>query len=97
MSKLITVPEELEASFYRFLAAETTRTGAARVTPVFALRAAFRMYLRDEDQPVAKVTDAQFIWLLDEANIPTEEIPLRTGPVVPHACGIRLSGEYGTK
>jgi hypothetical protein len=90
------ISPELETAFCVFLAERTERAAMTYVTPVFAIRAAFRAWVRDNDLPIGKPSVGQVDWLLDDANVQTERLALRTGVVVPHACGIRLAAE-GTK
>ncbi|MFE9765077.1 hypothetical protein ACFYPC_11175 [Streptomyces sp. NPDC005808] len=91
MSKYLPdISPELETAFRVFLAERTERASMAYVTPVFAIRAAFRAWLRENDVPIGKPTTLQVNWILDDANVPVEILAMRTGSKMPHACGIRL-------
>ena len=93
MSKLNVPPLEMEAAFVRWFVDRTTRELAVRVTAVWALRADFRMYVRDNDL-CNNPSDDQFAWMLDDANIAIEILPAqKTGAPLPFACGIRLKGD----
>ncbi|MFD3834782.1 hypothetical protein ACFWWC_00765 [Streptomyces sp. NPDC058642] len=86
------ISPELETAFTVFLAERTERVSMVYVTPAYAVRAAFRAWIRDNSLPVGKPSVAQVNWLLDEANVPLEILPARTGIKMPHACGVRLTG-----
>lgn len=95
MSKLLHAPTpEIEAAFVRWLIDRTTRSPVTRISAVWALRADFRRYVRENDL-CGRPTDGQFDWLLDDANVPIEALPAPTksGAVLPYACGIRLKGD----
>jgi hypothetical protein len=93
MSYLPVPPPEMEEAFTRFLAEHTTRTPVVYITPVWALRAAFRRFVRELDL-CNKPSDAQFNWMLDDAMIQVENLPeYQTKVRMPHACGIRLVEE----
>ncbi|MFF7112207.1 hypothetical protein ACFY91_07850 [Streptomyces albogriseolus] len=94
MSKYLPdIPPELDAAFRVFLAEHTEPAAMAYVTPVYALRAAFRAWTRVNAPAISKPSEAQVNWLLDDMNVPVEMIPARTGPRMPHACGLRLIGK----
>ncbi|MGW7712698.1 hypothetical protein ACWGKK_00080 [Streptomyces chartreusis] len=84
------IPPELEDAFTVFRAECTARAAMTYVTPVFAIRAAFRAWIRDNGLPLGKPSGVQVNWMLDDANVPLETLPSRLGPRMPHACGIRL-------
>ncbi|MFF0398278.1 hypothetical protein ACFYSJ_21290 [Streptomyces sp. NPDC005248] len=98
MSKLLPeISPELEAAFIRFLAACTVRAPIGYTVQVWAIRAAFRRYVRDNDL-YGKPSDLQVHWLLDDMNLPVENIPdIRTKVVMPHVCGIRIVHEGSSK
>jgi hypothetical protein len=87
----------MEAAFIRFLAACTVRAPIGYTVQVWAVRAAFRRYVREHDL-CNKPSDVHVHWLIDDMNIPVESIPdIRTKVVMPHACGIRLVHEESSK
>ncbi|WP_199546223.1 hypothetical protein [Streptomyces sp. N35] len=92
MSKYLPdISPELESAFVAFRAECTKPVSMAYTTPVYAIRATFRAWLRENGLPLGKPTETQLNWLLDDANIPLETLTSRLGPKLLYACGIRLT------
>ncbi|MGW3821718.1 hypothetical protein ACWEAF_05265 [Streptomyces sp. NPDC005071] len=91
------ISPELEAAFIRFLLNCTKRAPIGYTVQVWAIRAAFRRYVREHDL-YGKPSDLQVHWLIDDMNLPVENIPdIRTKVVMPHVCGIRIVHEESGK